>query len=307
MSDIYGKCLNSNCRSSCQRFVRKIVQSGEATTPVKCRNCDCFQYQHDWLAIWEQGKNEHIFIKNISSSNNSSSSASSSSAPCLPLPSNVTAASNNNNSRYQTPSAGAVNKELINEVYPTTTAAPSTYRNSGGNSLSKQKEKKQQELNSSSIKKKQKLGPKATLKMFFLPASQTCAPTLSFPRRVLQNAGQYFEEFEYQYANGEFISQIQFEDVIRKSRLKAQFIDADWKYTFYQQHKDKQMVVAESISSEDFPGEEMFNALADDCTNRGMVVICKPGGPPLRKAVVESTLQHSSSSSDGLLFNNINT
>ena len=36
---------------------------------MKCRNCD-------WLAFWEIGTNEHIYLKNISSNNSSSVSSS---------------------------------------------------------------------------------------------------------------------------------------------------------------------------------------------------------------------------------------
>ena len=104
MSDLYGKCLNPICRSSCQRFTRKILAQGEIA-PVKCLNCDCFQYQHDWLATWDEGLNTHRYFDNNKYSNNSSTSASSFTSR---LPS----------THNYAPSASDVNKELNTEVYP---------------------------------------------------------------------------------------------------------------------------------------------------------------------------------------------
>ena len=102
-----------------------------------------------------------------------------------------------------------------------------------------------------------------------MPAHQETAPTLSTSGLALNTAGQFFEEFPYENSYGVFVSQLEYEDFIRKSKLKIQFMEADWEYTFYQ---------ADSLTSELSPDAEMWKALADDCTSRGMVVICKPGG-----------------------------
>ena len=269
MSDIYGKCQNPTCRSSCNKFAMIILAPG-LVAPVKCVNCGCFQYQHEWLATWDAGANSLRYFEHNKNKDSSSSTISTTGS-----------------SHHQTPSTGAVNRELHNEVYPpylppfkSPTAAavtPSTQRLGGGNSLAKQKLLKQQENFSSS--KRQKLIPKDKLTMFLLPAHQETAPTLSTARLALNTAGQFFEEFPYENSYGVFVSQLEFEDFIRKSKLKNQFMEADWEYTFYQQHKAKRMVEADSLTSELFPDAQMWKALADDCNSRGMVVICKPGGP----------------------------
>ena len=115
--------------SSCQRFIRKFVAPGEIA-PVKCLNCDCFQYQHDWLATWDQGSNTHRILDSNKYSNNSSTTSR--------LPS----------THYQTPSARDANKKLNTEVCPfrpptsrplNSEAPSSTQCLGGGHSLAKQK------------------------------------------------------------------------------------------------------------------------------------------------------------------------
>jgi len=160
MSDIYGKCQNPTCRSSCNKFA-KIVLAPGVVAPVKCVNCGCFQYQHEWLATWDAGANSLRFFEH-NKNNDSSSSSATSTTRC---------------SHQQTPSStGDVNRELHNEVYPpylppfkSPTAAAvtpsSTQRLGGDHSLAKQKLLKQQQENIISSKKP-KLIPKDKLTMF---------------------------------------------------------------------------------------------------------------------------------------------
>ena len=187
MSDIYGKCQNPTCRSSCNKFA-KIVLAPGVVAPVKCVNCGCFQYQHEWLATWDAGANSLRFFEHNKNKDSSSS---------------CTTTSTTRSSHQQTPSTGDVNRELHNEVYPpfkssTAAVTPSTQRLGGGHSLAKQKLLKQQENIISS--KKSKLIAKDKLTLFFLPAYQETAPTLSTARLALNHSSQNAPSYQFMVA-----------------------------------------------------------------------------------------------------------
>ena len=69
------KCLNLNCRSNCQKFAAK-VSRGSICEQVRCLNCDCFEYQHDWVARWDpQLLFSHVYISSRNTPTSSRASA----------------------------------------------------------------------------------------------------------------------------------------------------------------------------------------------------------------------------------------
>jgi hypothetical protein len=282
MGDLYGKCLNLNCRSNCQKFAAK-VSRGSICEQVRCLNCDCFEYQHDWVARWDPQLLSHVYISSRNTPTSSIASAphftSTTTQPDNRKISGVNeelhslyVPSTNRHSSSSTSSAPSFRSPPSAEYV---SAEKSTLRARGGNSCSKQKESSR----SQSITKKPKLETANSLVLFILKENVFAAPVLSLDRSFLAKKGQFFESFPYILHDGTIISQPAFEDYIRDSHIFASFISAFWQYTFYYQHGKKKMVPASNLSSLDFPDAETWKALADDCAKKGMVVICKPKGP----------------------------
>ena len=66
MSDIYGKCLNPLCHSSCQRFMRKFVAPGEIA-PGKCLNREEGKHNILWkitIAVSDDQLNAQVIGSN---------------------------------------------------------------------------------------------------------------------------------------------------------------------------------------------------------------------------------------------------
>lgn len=239
MDDLLGKCTNENCPTRCDRFAK---QKKDASRPLsidyddKCRNCQCPDFMHELLAVYDDSCKKYHFLKSSSSLEEAKTSqyqkgSKLTSAQLDFSESNALKAAFNSRggqSSFSSSSMGVNNKE-----------PPQRARGGGGvrfNPASQTNSSKKQKLVEEELKHSKKLA------IYFLESGTSAIPICQAFKDQLSPNGQFFENFDYKGTSGHGITQTEFEEYVFKTKIWEMYLnnaEGICRYHFYQQRGHK--------------------------------------------------------------------
>lgn len=245
MDDLLGKCTNENCPTRCDRFAK---QKKDASRPLssddddKCRNCQCPDFMHELLAVYDDSCKKYHFLKSSSSLDEESKTSQyqkgskSTSAELDFSESNALKAAFNSRggqSSFGSSSMGANSKLTPLKTNTNSNKEPPQRARGGGgvrfNPASQSNSSKKQKLVVEEVQK---------LAIYCLESGTTAIPICEAFKNQLSPHGQFFADFNYKGKSGHGITQIEFEEFIFKTKIWEMYLnnaDGICRYQFYQQ------------------------------------------------------------------------
>ena len=249
MDDLLGKCTNENCPTRCVRFAKQKKDASRSLTlddDDKCRNCQCPDFMHELLAVYDDSCKKYHFLHSSSSLDESKTSqdqkgSKSTSAELDFSESNALKAAFNSRGGQQSSfsssssssssSMGANNKLTPLKTTNSNKEPPQRARGGGGIRFNP--------ASQSNSSKKQKLVDEfKKLAIYFLESGTTAIPICEAFKDQLSPHGQFFADFNYKGKSGHGITQIEFEEFIFKTKIWEMYLnnaDRICRYQFYQQ------------------------------------------------------------------------